>query len=238
MFPPGDQGRVPVAICTGRGRNLVARILDGILCAAGISAGLMTKGGTFVAGEPADHEGAERHKVTPALLGDRRVEVLVRTVSPKDIARQGLLHETCAAAAVMDPRRKNEESRSGLDVAVRATQGLIAVEATSAMALESIRNVRPNRIILVSPDAGHPAVHRHMELGGKVMVVTHRGDQRIAELRQSKKDILSIPINEIPALADGQSRLKAHLFAVALAHGMGLNADEITSALRERALSH
>ena len=58
----------------------------------------------------------------------------------------------------------------------------------------------------------------------------------VITLLEGKKTVLSVPIEEIPALSDGLSALKAHLFAVALAHGMGLLDDDIAVVLRGESL--
>ena len=53
------------------------------------------------------------------MLRDQRVEALVRTIVPAEIVQQGLLHEACAVAAIMDPGGKGDDPRKGLDVVVR-----------------------------------------------------------------------------------------------------------------------
>ena len=66
MFPPpGNQGRVPIALVAGRDSDLVAPILARILRSAGTAAGLVMKSGAFGAGESTGPEGAGRRGSNP-----------------------------------------------------------------------------------------------------------------------------------------------------------------------------
>jgi cyanophycin synthetase len=237
MFPSGDQGRVPLALVAGRRSDRVARILDRILCAAGMSAGLTIQGGAFVAGEPAAYDVTGRRQSAHALLWDQRIEALVSPIVPTEIVREGLLHDCCAVAAIMDPGNERDDSRKGLDVVVSATRDMLAVEASSAAALEAVRNIDPARLVMVSRNDRNDAVRNHLESGGKAMVTRSAEDRRMVVLCDNKNTILSVPADEVPGLANGRPDVKAHLFACALAYGMGVTADKIASILQATELT-
>ena len=63
--------------------------------------------------------------------------------------------------------------------------------------------------------------------------------ERVIVLLEGKKTILSLPVEAIPALTERRSRklLKAYLFAVALAHGLGLSGAAIMAALQRSRLT-
>lgn len=238
FFPPGDQGRVPVALIAGGvGSGRVARGLDHILRSAGMTVGLVTTDGAFINGDPAGPEGAARPKATRAVLRDPRVEALVSTVSPRRAVRGGLVHDACEVAAIMGSTagsRSVKETRRGLELVVRATRGKLVVRAGSRRALEAVEGVDPDRLILVSRNAANRAFRRHLEAGGLAVMTARDRGARVIVLIQGDRTLASLPIKAVPALSvrDSRARLDAHLFAVALAHGMGLSGKEIVSVLR------
>jgi cyanophycin synthetase len=235
LFPPGEQGRVSTALLTGRESDPVAQTLDRILRSTRPGVALVTGGGATVGGEPAGREDGGPHEITRSVLRDRRVESLVRTVAPEHVARHGLLHEACATAAIMEPDdQEDEDIRRGIDVVVAATGGALVVEAASAAALASVRGIDPSRVVMVSRDAANAELLRHLEAGGKVATTARDRGRRMMVLLDGDKTVLSIPTDDAPALAEGAAGVKAYLFAIALAHGMDLSANEIMAALRDK----
>jgi cyanophycin synthetase len=234
-FPPGDQGQLPVAAVAGRENESVARTLDRILRSARPGVALVTDGGATVDGNQAGLEKAGPQETSRSVMRDRRVEALVRTVAPEHVAQHGLLHEICTTAAIMEPAgQKDGDVRCGIGVVVAATRGVLVVEAASAAALASVRGIDPDRVVMVSRDATNTELLRHLEAGGKVATTARDRGRRMIVLLDGDKTALSIPIDDVPALADGAPGLKAHLFAIALARGMGLSSDEIIAALGDK----
>jgi hypothetical protein len=174
---------------------------------------------------------------TRSLLRDPRVDALIETVSPRRVTSRGLFHDYCDVSAIMDPGKKGEveEIRQGLQVVVRATRGKLAVTADSEAALALVRDVDPDRFILVSRNAGQSIVRRHLQAGGQAVMTARDHGEHVMVLCQGDQTILSIPCATITDFAENPSRMliDAHLFAIALAHGMGLSTDQITSALRD-----
>ncbi len=239
LFPPGNQGRVPIALVAGgRGSGLVGRALNEILRSAGMTVGLVTGKGAFVNGEPAGPEGAGLSKSTRSMLRDRRVEALVRTVSPWQVARRGLVHNACEVAAIVETASNGNlvEVRQGLDVVVKATRGKLAVAAENTLALEAARDIDPGRLVLVSRNAGNAAVRSHLGAGGQAVVTARDNGKREIVVLEGETTVASYPINAdlTPAGRRSLRRLDAQLFAVALARGMGISDEEIVSAIRDR----
>jgi len=236
MLPPGDQGRVPVALIVGAQRSApVARVLEHILRSSGMMVGLVTGKGAFVDGEPTGPEGAQRWRATQSVLRDPRVEALVCTGSPRQIVKRGLLHNACEVAAIMDTTSDEdiEETRKGLEVVVRATRGKLVVGAQDKLGLEAVQDIDPGRLVLVSRGAGNAAVRRHLETGGQAVVTARDNGEQVIVVLDGDTTVASIPVKNIQTLAGGSSRdrLNEHLFAVALAWGMGVSGEEIVSSL-------
>ncbi len=237
MYPPGDQGRVPIALVAGaHGNGAVAGVLDRILRSAGMSVGLVTNIGAFVDGEPAGPEGARARQATQSLLRDPRVEALVYAVSPRQVAKRGLLHNYCEVAAIIESPNDatNEETRPGLDVVVKATRGLLVVGAENTLGLEAAGGTDPHRLVLVSRNADDSAIRRHLNVGGQAVVTALDQVDRVIVFMEGKRTVASCSVAAIPPLATNHSSqlLEAHLFAAALARGMGLSVEEIVSSLQ------
>jgi cyanophycin synthetase len=238
MFTLGNKGRVCLALIAGRqGRRPVALVLDHMLRSAGMSVGMVNDTGAVIDGEQIGPAESSVWKATETALRDPCLEAFVATVPPKLVVKRGLIHDECKTAAILDTADDGDiaETRQGLDVVVRATQGKLIVGAKNTLALAAVRDIDIGRVVLVSRNAGNAAVRRHLEAGGPAVVTARdRGEQVIA-LLDGKATVASIPINGVQTLSGRQfgDRINEHLFAVALAHGMGLSGEEITSALMD-----
>jgi cyanophycin synthetase len=236
MFPLEEQRDVSTTVLTGRESEPVARILDRILRAVWPGVALVTDSDATVDGNQTGLENAGPQETTQAVLCDRRVEALVRTVTPEHVLRHGLLHSSCEVAALMDRNADGDTSEylQGLDIVVRATSGKLAVAANNKQALDIVRDVDPKRLILISRNAGRGTIRRHLDAGGTAVVTRGADGRREITVLSGNSSLFSIPIEDVGDLGRQPSgtRLKRHLFAVALAHGMGLSAAQILSALR------
>ena len=233
VIPPGQRVRVPVAVIAGAKRDEpAARALDAILRAAGKNVALVGKDRT-VASVNGIVQGARQQSDLRSVLSDKRVEVLVRAASPRRAARYGLFHEACDVAALMNPKDRawNDEERQGLRVIVGATSGIVAVPSDSVDAV--VRNLDSSRVVLVSLDAGDAAVGSHVEAGGLGAVLSGDDAARTIVLRDRRETLLSVPLEHSPLPTRPHLRLQAQMFAVVLAHGLGLSAAEILAAMRQ-----
>lgn len=236
MFPSGSQGRVPIALFTGRSRlDPVARTLDHILRLAGMTVGIVSDDGASINGEPVGPNDWSSRQATRSVLRDPRVEALVTAMSPRRVVKRGLLHDLCEAAAIMDARSDQdlEITRQGLGVVVRATRGKLVVGVQNKLALEAVQHIEPDRLVLVSRGAGNAAVLRHLEVGGQAVATARDSGRQVIAMLEGGAMVASIPIKSIPALAGRPFRdgLDEHLFAVALAWGMGVSGEQILSLL-------
>ncbi|MDJ0847207.1 MAG: ATP-grasp domain-containing protein [Myxococcota bacterium] len=238
LFPNGSSGRVPVAIIGGAdGSGLAAHALDQLLRSAGTTVGLVTTDGAFVNGEPAGPEKASRPRATRALLRDPRVETFVSTASPRQLVARGIGHEQCEVAAILGTTtgaRSGARALRGFQLLAQATRGTLVIRAGSRRAMRAVEGVDPDRLILISSISDNVRLLRHVESGGRaVMVATEQGE-RVIVLAHGSRTLLSLPIKAVPALSvrATRQRVEAQLFAVALAHGLGLAPHEIVFALR------
>jgi cyanophycin synthetase len=241
MFPNGDQGRVPVAlVVSGRWQPPAARLLNNFLQAAGVTVGLVMGKQAFVDGEPAGAEITQHRQAITAVMRDRRVEAVISTLPLERVLRRGLVHEACEVAAIIDTSSHGDVvARQAYEVVVRATRGKLVVGVESSLAMEG---VDPCRLILVSPNASTKAarhrVEAHLASGGSAVVSGWGSGAHLIELLEGNQTLACLPADWIAGFSGTLSpeRLEAHLFAVALARGMGLSEQTITSALRSNGL--
>lgn len=227
MLPPGAQGRVPVALVLGRRGpgSRIAHALDDILRSSGRVAGLVSRNGIFINGEPAGPGEATLREATQFVLRHPHVETLVSAVSPLQVTRKGLNHDSCEVTAIIGTASDVDipEMRQGLEVAVRATRGKLIVDAGSELALEAVRDLDPDRLILVASSRDNVALRRHVAAGGQaVLAGQERGDAAIVVI-EHQRTVISLPIKAAEPIDEKRARrqLEAQLFASALAHGMG-----------------
>ncbi len=100
--------------------------------------------------------------------------------------------------------------------------------------MRAVEGMDPDRLILISSISENVRLRRHVEAGGRaVMVATEQGE-RVIVLAHGSRTLLSLPVKAVPALSVRftRQRVEAQLFAVALAHGLGLAPHEIVLALR------
>ena len=237
LFPNGSSGRVPVAMVAGaEGSGLAALALDQLLRSAGTTVGLVTTDGAFVNGEPAGPENASRPRATQSLLRDPRVETFVSTASPRQLVARGIGHEQCDVAALLGTATsaRSGQALRAFELLVEATRGSLAVRAGSRRAMRAVEGVDPDRLILISSSSENARLRRHVEAGGRAVMVAIEQGERVLVLAHGSRSLLSLPVKAVPALSVRftRRRVEAQLFAVALAHGLGLAPHEIVFALR------
>lgn len=241
MFANGDQGKVPIAlVVSGRWKAPAARVLNNFLRSAGVTVGLVMGKEAFVDGEPTGAEITLHRQAIAGVLRDRRVEAVISTVPLERVLRRGLVHEACEVAAIIDtPGYGDVIARQAFEVVVRATRGKLVVGLESSVIMEG---VDPCRVVLVSPNASTKAargrLEAHLASGGQAVVSGWGSGEHLVELLEGNQTVACLPTDWIAGIPGRLShqRLEAHLFAVALARGMGLSGETITSALRNSGL--
>lgn len=234
MLPPGNDGRIPVALVVGRRGpgSEVAHALDAILRSSGKTVGLVSRWGTFIDGEPAGPEDATRRLATQFVLRHPQVEAVVSTVSPLQITKKGLIHDCCDVAAIVDAGSDGnlDEARQALEVVVRATRGKLVVAAESELALAVVRDLDPNRLVLVATSKDNVALRRHTDAGGRAVIVVE--DREIVFMK-GRETVAALPVAPAQKNAGRPARrqLEAQIFAAALAHAMDLSGDSLLTAM-------
>lgn len=234
-FPPGVTGRIPTVVVAGdRGTVRIAREIDAILRASGKTVGLVTRKSSFVSGQAAEIEGSQQRNAVRILLRDPRIETLVSAVSLCQTVKRGLVLDTCDVAAIVNRAADRDAEglyQHGLEVVVKATRGILAVSAGNKSALEVMSTLDPKRLVLLSSSSQDPAIVGHVAAGGAVVFKVRKQDQDWIVLYRKDKFIASIPVATTRTGGRTSARsVKARMFAVALAFGIGLSGSDIEAA--------
>jgi hypothetical protein len=233
------QARIPIAVIAGlHGTSSIASDVEGLLRAAGRAVGLATHKRTSICGEPQQRRAAPPRDAAHFLLRDPRVGVLVTTASPRHIVRRGLRIDRCDVAAIADraPAPDPKTSRQAIEVILKATTGLIVIGAANAGALAATRTADLGRIVLCSSHETE-AVRQHLAAGGLAIVRAARNGGKHIELQRGSEVLFSVAISALRGSRTGGQRrrgIRARMFAIALAFGLGLSAQEIATAVERR----
>ncbi len=233
-FPPGISARIPIAMIAGERRTTpVARGLETLLRACGKTVGLATCRGSSVDGEPVEPGARHPEDAARFLLHDPRVEMLVGTTSPRRVVQRGLRLDACEVTAIMNPSIDGdiEPYQRGVDVMVRATNGMLVVSAGNSFAIDVIHPLDPQRVILLSRRLD-PGIRKHLAAGGVAVVRARQAGDEYVELHRAGETLVRQPVLSIKPLQGAVSmpRIQARMFAVALAFGLGLSREELKSA--------
>ena len=167
----------------------------------------------------------------------RRVGALVAATSPRRIVREGLQLDRCSVAAIADtaPPTDSEEFRRGIEVVLKATSGFVVIDGANAAAVAATRGVDRARVVLCAWRVNE-AVRLHAAAGGPVVLRRSRGGNAMIELRSAGIVLASVAVPSIGVTGDTgrRRRLRALMFAVALAFGLGLSPEEIAAAAESR----
>lgn len=235
------KGRTETKIATcliagDRGTGRIARELDSLLRGNDRSVGLVTRNGAFINGEALDIPDSRRRRSLRLLINDPRIEALVGAVSLRQIVKRGLQLEACQASAITSRNVDGDVDlfRRGMDVLIQATSGRIVVSVDDTLALDAVRVVDASRVILVTPRRQGAVVERHVEEGGPAIMTLWHEDQEQIVLIEGGGPVLTLPIGEISRARPGRLKrrpIDATMFAIALAHGLGLQAGELKQAI-------
>jgi cyanophycin synthetase len=106
LFPPGENGRIPIVGITGsRGKTTVARLLADLVQLTGQPAGLACSDGSFLGSRHLDKTDCAHWAGGHRLLINRAVETAIMESGARSIVAEGLPYDRCNVAVVtnIDP---------------------------------------------------------------------------------------------------------------------------------------
>lgn len=224
MFPPGEQGRVPVAIVAGPdARGLaVAERAAALLRGAGIELALLPGDEAPAIGGDAEtaDSAARQAEVIRRRLSDPRLAAMIRIVALDDVARHGLLTDACATAVIMNAGESDAE-RLGQEIVRRATVGAAIHPADLDLPTDLAGRIGTEGLMLVATGGENALLQRHLSAGGRA-VVAENGSAETTISLVGASAAAAVVVAALPA-GTRRDAVDVEAFAVALALNMGFS---------------
>ena len=236
----------PTIIISGRtGRNYTAHVLAFLLREAGHNVGLATSNGVFIGDRLMAVKETASSVATEILKSAPDLDVVVRSLSPKEISRDGLPQSSLSLSALLNTARTvkdvaSEKSKQAVTDVLNATTGCSIVGVDDPFIQSTISVLSSHQLILVSRDINNRVLQSHIDGGGDAVVLERQPVERVITLYAQGTRQGHINIQDIPACQDAQGswRVRSCLFAVALAHGYGLKTAQIFETLKKLRYAH
>lgn len=241
LFPPGENGRIPVIAVTGtNGKTTTTRMIGHIWRLAGCCVGMTTTDGIYV-NERCILRGDNTGPVSArTVLLDPAVDVAVLETARGGIVRGGLAYQY-SDVGIITNITEDHLGQDGIedlsDLAyVKALvaeavhrRGHVVLNADDPYVLQIAPRVRAN-IVYVSLEAGNITVKRHLGIGGQAVFLR----QDVIYVAWGNKVQEIAHVREIPVTLNGIARhnVQNALFAVAACYCQGLPAAFIREGLR------
>ena len=239
IFPDGETGRVETVVLLGvRSADHVAATIEAILARAGHQVGVATRSRLEVAGQPVRRPETKEADRTRIVLRHPRTTAAILQATRAAIAAEGLGLDRCRVAALLTPEPGADDASAEagegavdiirllcaiadeaivLDVEdPRAPHVIAAAPAARILWIDAAANIRP------SPRRPGDAIFAASVQRGKTVIAFDDG--------QTSRELGTI--GGAPTGVEGdREALRAVLMAIAVAFGLGIDAQSIRDAI-------
>ena len=240
LFPPGENGRIPVIAVTGtNGKTTTTRLIAHLLAAHGLRTGMTNTDGVYINGRQTDSGDCSGPKSARNVLMHPDVDAAVFEVARGGVLREGLGFDRCEVAVVTNIGNGDHLGLNYIttveDLAVLkrvivqnvASTGYAVLNAADAL-VRQMAAVCPGKVIFFAADRHHPMMATHRAQGKRTVFVD--GSMLVAA---EGSRVERIPLQGIPVTRGGSIGFQVEnvMAAVAAAWAINLNWDTIRSAL-------
>ncbi|MBU6465507.1 cyanophycin synthetase [Simplicispira hankyongi] len=240
VFPPGNDGRIPVVAVTGtNGKTTTARLIAHLFSAHGLRVGMTNTDGVYVNGRQIDSGDCSGPKSARNVLLHPEVDAAVFETARGGILREGLGFDRCTVAVVTNI---GEGDHLGLnfittveDLAVLkrvivqnvAPDGYAVLNAADPI-VAAMAPACPGKIIFFAADRHHPVMATHRAQGNRSVYVD--GDSVVAAEGSWRE---AIDLRDVPITRGGKIGFQVEnvMASVAAAWGAGLSWETIRRGL-------
>jgi len=240
VFPPGNDGRIPVVAVTGtNGKTTTARLIAHLFAAQGLRVGMTNTDGVYVNGRQIDSGDCSGPKSARNVLLHPEVDAAVFETARGGILREGLGFDRCQVAVVTNI---GEGDHLGLnfittveDLAVLkrvivqnvAPEGYAVLNAADPI-VAAMAPACPGKIIFFAADRHHPVMATHRAQGNRSVYVD--GDSVVAAEGSWRE---AIHLRDVPITRNGKIGFQVEnvMASVAAAWGAGLSWETIRRGL-------
>jgi cyanophycin synthetase len=241
LFPPGEDGRIPVVAVTGtNGKTTTVRLIAHLLDMTGLRVGMTTTDGVYVNHRLIDSGDCSGPKSARNVLMHPDVDAAVLETARGGMLREGLGFDRCEVAVVTNI---GEGDHLGLnyitsveDLAILKRVVVQNVAPTGAAVLNAVDPMVvkmgekcAGRVIFFAQNQHHPVIAAHRAKNKKV--IYYDGTHIVAS--KGSRVMYRFPVSEIPLTKNGVLGFQVEnvMAAIGAAWALGLDAEKIARGL-------
>jgi cyanophycin synthetase len=236
MFPPGDQGRVPLVAVTGvNGKTTTTRFIAHLLSQNGWTVGHTSTDGVFVGGRMLDDGDCSGPKSARSVLSYALTDAAVLEVARGGILREGLAFDHCDVAVVTNIGEGDHlglnEINTPAELAMVKGTIVSAVSASGAAVLNAadplvvqLAETYERRTIFFAQDGANEVIQRHRAGGGSAIFVR---DGQVVRADGEWESAL-IALADVPLTLGGKISFQIDNTLAAIAAAWALRIDDET----------
>ena len=244
LFPTGTPSRIPIAAITGtNGKTTTSRMLAHILKTCGKTVGLTTTDGIYVNGKQTVKGDTTGPKSAQMVLRDPVVDFAVFETARGGLVRSGLGYDSTNVSACLNVSSDHlglggintvEELATIKRIVVEAATDTVVLNADDKNCLLMADYCNADHIFYVTMHHDHALVKRHIDAGGKAIVLEKAMNGDMITIYDNCTHISLIWTHLIPATIEGKAthNVQNAMFAAAMAYSVGENIDEIRLGLK------
>jgi cyanophycin synthetase len=241
MFPPGEDGRIPVVAVTGtNGKTTTVRLISHLLKETGLRVGMTGTDGVYINDRLIDTGDCSGPKSARNVLMHPDVDAAVLETARGGLLREGLGFDRCEVAVVTNI---GEGDHLGLNY-------ITSVEDLAILKRVIVQNVAPTgaavlnaadpmvakmgdkcsgRVIFFAQNQHHPVITAHRAKNKKVIYF----DGTYIVASKGSRVMYRFPISEIPLTQNGVLgfQIENAMAAIGAAWALGLDAEKIARGL-------
>jgi cyanophycin synthetase len=241
MFPPGEDGRIPIVAITGtNGKTTTTRLVAHIVATSGMAVGMTCTDGIYIAGRRIDSTDCAGPASAQAVLMNPKVEAAVFETARGGILRAGLGFDRCDVAVVTNIGEGDHLGIADIETleqlarvkrtpveAVRA--GGTAVLKADDLLVADMASYCRGSILFFARDGEHPVLAEHRRGGGRATFV--RDDAIV--LAAGDQETVLIDLDRVPVTHNGRIAFQVEnvLAAAAAAWAQGVSLEAIREGL-------
>jgi len=241
MFPPGDDGRIPIVAVTGvNGKTTTTRLVAHILTQNGWRVGMTSTDGLFVGDRMLDSGDCSGPRSARSLLAYPATDAAALEIARGGILREGLPFDYCDVAVVTNIGEGDHLGLSEIEtaeqlaevkrciVAAVPTTGTAVLNAADPLVVK-MAEAYERRIIFFALDDENEVIQRHRETGGRAIFVR---DGLIIRAEGAEESAF-ISLHEVPITHGGRVGFQVAntLAAVAAAWALGIKDEFIAQGV-------
>jgi cyanophycin synthetase len=240
LFPPGEDGRIPVVAVTGtNGKTTTVRLIAHLLTASGLRVGMTNTDGVYIEGRRIDSGDCSGPRSARNVLQHPDVDAAVFETARGGVLREGLAFDRCKVAVVTNIGSGDHLGLNYIttveDLAVLkrvivqnvADSGIAVLNAADPIVAGMAATCR-GKVTFFGSDRGHPVIATHRAQGRRTVYVEH--GQLIAF---EGKEQQTIALAKVPVTRNGSIGFQVEnvMAAVATAWGVGIEWAAIRAGL-------